>query len=198
MKTKKLTFLLALTFLFLFCGSVFGQEDVKKKIKFLEFESFKNLLEIDAGEEEVVVEFKIEFKKGPEESGVAIFRTSYYAYTLIRLKDDKSFEFKINDLFRIDEIGTIKLSEDGYEDIFWVFDDSGSSFVNKTLNLFSTSKKEVISLHLSDGVPMSEFGESKNYNAPHLKTERDFLENIKHSYEHLKGNKKFVGEKARG
>ena len=45
---------------------------------------------------------------------------------------------------------------------------------------------------------MSEFGESKNYNAPHLKTERDFLENIKHSYEHLKGNKKFVGEKARG
>ena len=28
MKTKKLTFLLALTFLFLFSGSVFGQEEV--------------------------------------------------------------------------------------------------------------------------------------------------------------------------
>jgi hypothetical protein len=197
MKTKSLTFLLALTFLFWFSGSVFGQEDVKKKIKFLEFESFKNLLEIDVGEE-VVVEFKIEFKKGPEESGVAIFRTSYYAYTLIRLKDDKSFEFKINDLFRIDEIGTIKLSEDGYEDIFWVFDDSGSSFINKNLFLFSTSKKEVLFLHLTDGIPDREFGESKNFNAPHLKTEREFLENIKHSYEHLKGNKKFGGEKIRG
>jgi hypothetical protein len=30
-KTKPLTFLLALTFLFLFCGSVFGQEEVKKE-----------------------------------------------------------------------------------------------------------------------------------------------------------------------
>jgi len=197
MKTKQLTFLLTLSFLFLFSGSVFGQEDVKKKIKFLEFESFNNLLEIDAGEE-VVVEFKIEFKKGPKESGVAIFRTSYYAYTLIRLKDDKSFEFKVNDLFRIDEIGTIKLSEDGYEDIFWVFDDSGSSFINKNLFLFSTSKKEVLFLKLTDGIPNREFGESKNYNAPHLKTEREFLENIKHSYEHLKGNKKFGGEKIRG
>ena len=52
MKTKPLTFLLALTFLFLFIGSVFGQEDVKKKIKFLEIES----QEIDAGEGEEVVE----------------------------------------------------------------------------------------------------------------------------------------------
>ena len=31
MKTKPLTFLLALTFLFLFSGSVFGQEEVKKE-----------------------------------------------------------------------------------------------------------------------------------------------------------------------
>jgi len=31
MKTKPLTFLLALTFLFLFCGSVFGQETEVKK-----------------------------------------------------------------------------------------------------------------------------------------------------------------------
>ena len=31
MKTKQLTFLLALTFLFLFSGSVYGQEEVKKK-----------------------------------------------------------------------------------------------------------------------------------------------------------------------
>ena len=31
MKTKKLTFLLALTFLFLFSGSVYGQEEVKKE-----------------------------------------------------------------------------------------------------------------------------------------------------------------------
>ena len=30
MKTKPLTFLLALTFLFLFSGSVYGQEEVKK------------------------------------------------------------------------------------------------------------------------------------------------------------------------
>ena len=42
----KLTFLLSLTFLFLFSGSVFGQEEVKKKIKFLEIES----QEIAAGE----------------------------------------------------------------------------------------------------------------------------------------------------
>jgi len=47
MKTKPLTFLLALTFLFLFSGSVYGQEEVNKKIKFLEIES----QEIDAGEE---------------------------------------------------------------------------------------------------------------------------------------------------
>ena len=31
MKTKKLTFLFALTFLLLFSGSVYGQEEVKKK-----------------------------------------------------------------------------------------------------------------------------------------------------------------------
>ena len=31
MKTKPLTFLLSLTFLFLFSGSVYGQEEVKKK-----------------------------------------------------------------------------------------------------------------------------------------------------------------------
>ena len=31
MKTKPLTFILALTFLFLFSGSVFGQEEVKKE-----------------------------------------------------------------------------------------------------------------------------------------------------------------------
>jgi len=31
MKTKSLTFLLALTFLFLFSGSVYGQEEVKKE-----------------------------------------------------------------------------------------------------------------------------------------------------------------------
>ena len=31
MKTKPLTFLLSLTFLFLFSGSVFGQEEVKKE-----------------------------------------------------------------------------------------------------------------------------------------------------------------------
>ena len=31
MKTKPLTFLLALTFLFLFSGSVYGQEEVKKE-----------------------------------------------------------------------------------------------------------------------------------------------------------------------
>ena len=31
MKTKPLTFLLSLTFLFLFNGSVYGQEEVKKK-----------------------------------------------------------------------------------------------------------------------------------------------------------------------
>ena len=48
MKVKPLTFLLALTFLFLFSGSVFGQEEVKKKIKFLEMES----QEIAAGEME--------------------------------------------------------------------------------------------------------------------------------------------------
>ena len=47
-KTKLLTFLLSLTFLFLFSGSVFGQEDVKKKIKFLEIEC----QEKDAGEGE--------------------------------------------------------------------------------------------------------------------------------------------------
>ena len=46
MKTKPLTFLLALTFLFLFSGSVYAQEEVNKKIKFLEIES----QEIDAGE----------------------------------------------------------------------------------------------------------------------------------------------------
>jgi len=31
MKTKPLTFLLALTFLFLFCGSVYGQETEEQK-----------------------------------------------------------------------------------------------------------------------------------------------------------------------
>jgi hypothetical protein len=178
---KKLTFLLILTFLFLFSGSVFGQEDVKKKIKFLEME----YQEKDAGEGEKI--FEIEFKKGPEESGVAIFKTSNWngVYTLIRLKNDKSFELKINHLFRIHDIGTIKLSEDGYEDIFWVFDDSGSSFLNKNLYLFSTSKKDVLSLDMTNGYINREFDESKNYNAPHLKTEREFLENIKYSYGYL-------------
>jgi hypothetical protein len=182
MKTKPLTFLLTLTFLFLFSGSsvVFGQKEVKQKIKFLEIE----YQEKDAEEGEKI--FEIEFKKGPEESGVAIFKTSMNdIYTLIRLKDDKSFELKIDSYFRIDEIGTIKLSEDGYEDIFWVFDDSGSSFLNKNLYLFSTSKKEVLSLYMSNGYINREFDESKNYNAPHLKTERKFLENIKYSYGYL-------------
>ena len=33
MKTKPLTFLLSLTFLFLFCGSVYGEDDLLKSFK---------------------------------------------------------------------------------------------------------------------------------------------------------------------
>jgi len=76
MKTKPITFLLALTFLFLFCGSVYGQEEVKKKYwdngKLKSEIPFKNgkkegltTLYYESGEKRSDVPFKNGKKEGP-------------------------------------------------------------------------------------------------------------------------------------
>jgi len=130
----------------------------------------------------------IKFKKGSEGSGLAILEKDL-DNIFLRIKDGERFNLLGIFYGRYEGFGTVDLSGDGYEDILLVFGDYGSGYTTTYLGLFSTSKNEFLFLSLGkDHSPadiITGMGYSDNYWAPHLKKEREYLENEKYDHGYL-------------